>query len=181
MNRRWIPALLATLLLATAAMASIEGRWLHVRVEGTEDEHISINVPLTLVQTLLETDHGDELREGRIRLDDREWEAGHLQSILAALRDAPDSEFVSVRSSTETMRVAKEGGYLVMLAEGEGEGTARVRVPMRMVEAMLGGEPDEIDLVAGLAALAEESGDLVVVEDGDEKIRIWVDLDEAGR
>jgi len=182
MSRRTIPLVLAATLLATLAAASIEGRWLHVRVEGgDEDEQISINVPLTMVRTLLEATHDDDLQDGKIRLEDRDWEAGDLQAMLAALRDAPDSEFVSVRSREETVRVAKESGYLVILAEDRGDGSARIRLPMRMVDAMLSGAPGELDLLAGLAALGEETGDLVVVEDGGERIRIWVDLDEAGR
>ncbi len=178
-----ILTLLVALLAAPAVAASTEGRWLHVRVEGpTPDENVSLNLPLSMVDGLLTMAENEEIRDGKIGLDDRDVDGAELRRMLELLRDAPDSEFVTIRSRDESVRVAKETGYLLVLAEDETGGeSVRVRVPIAVVEAMLGGAEDELDLRAGLEALGEETGELVVVEADGETIRIWIDIDEDGR
>ena len=51
-----------------------------------------------------------------------------------------------------------------------------MQLPMEVVDAMLAGEGDELDLVAGLQALREH-GHAILVTGTDEgsDIRIWVD------
>jgi hypothetical protein len=51
-----------------------------------------------------------------------------------------------------------------------------VKVPFSVVNALLSGGKDELDVVAALRALGEYPNlDLVTVEDGSSKVRVWID------
>jgi len=52
-----------------------------------------------------------------------------------------------------------------------------VRFPLAVVDALFSGEPGELDLLAAVEALSRhgQGGDLVRVNDGDTKVRIWID------
>ena len=165
--------------LATTAVAA-EDRWLHVRVkaQGPRGESVMVNVPLSLAEKVLPSIHSHEMRGGKVTLHDADLNGVDLRAILEAMRDVGDNEFVRVESPDENVRVAKEGDYMVIHVRdhhGKSE-NVDVKVPMKVVDAMLTGRPDELDLVAGLRALSAY-GDtpLVTVEDGDETVRIWVD------
>lgn len=168
-----------------AGTAAASDRWLHVRVQefSGDEETVSINVPLQLVEALLPTINTNEFSGGKIRLGSHdEFEELDLREMLAALRDAPDADFVTVRSKTEQVRVAKENGFLLVnVDEQDGGDRVRVRMPLEVVEAMLSAGETELDLMAALAALAEyDAGDLITVESDDSHVRIWIDGSDVG-
>lgn len=175
---------IALLLLATGtALAGMEGRWLHVRVQDHDDdgEYVAVNVPLELVGALLPTIETDEFRGGRIVIDDDDFEEIDLRAALKALRDTPDGEYVTVRSRDENVRVAKERGFFLIDAEDDDGDKVRVRMPLKVVDAMLGSGRNEIDLMAALDVLADSgNGDLVTVESDDSSVRVWIDSDQTG-
>ena len=57
--------------------------------------------------------------------------------VLLALRDAPDSEFVTIRSREDSVRVAKEDGFLLVNVDEADGDRVRVRVPMEVVDVLL--------------------------------------------
>jgi hypothetical protein len=178
-------SLFTALMLAglPALAGELDGRWLHVRVEDRDEdgEQVSINIPLALVESLLPTIGVEELDEGRIQLDEVDLEGVDLRAMLEGLRDAPDAEFVTVRSRDESVRVAKESGMLVVLVDEHDGERVRVQMPMQVVEAALAGDRDEIDLLAALNALADyPGGDLVLVESDEESVRVWIDSSDTG-
>ena len=89
--------------------------------------------------------------------------------------------FVTVQEDDELVRVWKESGYLkVSVREGQGEETGGenvdVSLPMTVVDALLSGEENELNITAAIEALVEEGeGELVTVTGEDEKVRVWVD------
>jgi hypothetical protein len=183
MKRSWILISLIALLLPLGAAAS--DRWLHVRViEGGDDgEKVSVNVPLSMIESMLPLIEIDELDRGRLHIDMDEMHGIELGDLLAALRDAPDATFVTVESRDESVRVAKEDGYLLVHVDERGPGgeKVRVRLPLSVAEALVGDDPNELDLIAALNELAEYDGeDLVRVESDDELVRIWIDSSETG-
>jgi hypothetical protein len=175
----------ALILLAAlpAAAGELDGRWLHIRVQehDGDEEYVAINIPLQLVEAILPTIETDEFSRGKVILDDDELEGVDLRAMLEAVRDTPDAEFITVRSRDENVRVAKESGFLVVLAEDSDFERVRVRMPLDAVEAMVGGSGDEIDLLAGLRVLADRAdSDLVTVESTDSSVRIWIDSSDSG-
>jgi len=170
-------------LLVTTGLASASDRWLHVRVQedGPDGERVSVNIPLQLVEAILPTIQTDELSDGKIHMDEAELEGIDLREVLKAFQDAPDADFVTVQGKGESVRVAKEKGFLVVHADEEDGEKVRVTMPLAVVDAMLSGDSDELDLIAALDALASyDGGDLVTVESEDSHVRIWIDSSDSG-
>ena len=118
-----------------------------------------------------------KLREGKIILGDERLDVD-VHAILEALRTVGDAEFVTVESADETVRVAKQGGYLVATVDERtgSEDKVNVRIPFQVVEALLSGGADELDLVAAVRALSQHGdGVLVTVQDKKTNVRVWVD------
>ena len=126
----------------------------------------------------------DELQGGRLQLDD-ELEGIDLRELAAALRDAPDAEFVTVESDDQTVRIAKEGEFLVVRVEERGKHSSekvRVRMPLAVFDALFGGDENELDLLAALEVLGQYEGEaLIDVESDDTSVRVWIDSSENGR
>ncbi len=173
-------AALAVALLPAAAQA--DDRWLHVAVDG-DDETVRINLPIAVVAAampFLET-HVDE---GRLELDDHDLEIQDVRRLVVALNEAQDGEYVTIEDGADTVRIRKEGKFLhVDAKEGPADGPdeqVEVRMPIEVVAALVSGREDELNLSAALDALAKHgTGDLVVVRDGDETVRIWIDQQSA--
>jgi hypothetical protein len=171
-----------TLVLFLGTGMAWADHWLHVRVSESDDdgEQVSVNIPLSVVQAILPAIETDEFRGGRIKLNSGEIEGIDLREILKAFRESPDADFVTVDGDDEKVRVSKERGMLLVNVDGDDE-TVRVRLPLDVVEALLAGGEDELDLMAALNVLAQTGGDIVTVESDDESIRVWIDSDSEGR
>ncbi len=183
--RRTLACVAGAVLLSLSSAAAAE-KWLHVRVEenGSRGERVSVNVPLELVERMLPLISIDELQHGKLDLDDH-LEGIDLRELAAALRDAPDADFVTVEREDENVRVSKEGEFLVVRVQEQGRHSdekVRVRIPLAVVDALFGGEPHELDLLAALEALGEYSDSaLVDVETDDGSVRVWIDSNESGQ
>jgi hypothetical protein len=60
------------LVLVGDASAGPDRRWVHVAIDGEDAERVRINVPLSLIETVLPLIEDDEFHHGKIRLDDAE-------------------------------------------------------------------------------------------------------------
>jgi len=164
---------------------SSSDKWLHVRVEdgtGEDVERVHVNVPLSLAEAVIPAINVENFRNGKVHVD-MDGGANHLQDvdfrkILTALRDTKDGNFVTVEGSKDNVQVAKQGGYLVAkIREGKAGGTrVDAKIPFQVVEALLSGNNNELNIAAAVRALGEHGdGVLVTVDDEKSKVRIWVD------
>lgn len=182
---KWFLAVLA--LTTTAAFAGSEDRWLHIRVmeRGDDPQTVKVNLPMTLLTKFVaaidfeKIDHG-RFEGGTIRLDDVEFDSVDLRAILRAVREAEDMDFVTVESDDETVRVAKDGDYIIVKVRSGDEGSedeekVDVRLPLDVAEALVSGKRNELRIEEALRILAEQEGDLVRVKDRDSTVRIWID------
>ena len=181
MKRKWITFALMVCLTTGTALAGADGHWLHVRVEESGDgEKVNVNIPLSVVMAILPAIETDEFRNGRINIGRGEIEDIDLHEVLKAFKDAPDADFVTIEGRDESVRVSKERGFLLVNVDADGD-HVRVRFPLDVVDALLSGGDNELDLVAALDALADHGGgDLVTVESDDESIRVWIDTSSDG-
>ena len=186
MLRKASLAVLFALLLPVAAFAGDEeNRWLHVAVDDG-DERVRVNVPLTVVTAALPLIEHEHMRHGRVRIDDVDMDAEDIVTLLRAVRDAEDGEYVTVEDRHDRVRVSKEGEYLhIDVAEDwedEDTETVKVRMPIAVLSALVSGADDELDILAALDALSEYEGeDLITVNDDGAAVRIWVDRENASR
>jgi hypothetical protein len=162
-------------------LASSHDRWLHVRVTNPDrnEETVRVNVPLELAEKVLPTINKDRLHSGRVRLDDIDCHGVDLRALLDAVRTSKDGEFVTVQNKESDVRVAKHNGTLfvhVFEKNRPKKSEVEVKVPMRVVDALLSGGKDELDLVAGLRALSSQGDtELVSVKDQENTVRVWLD------
>lgn len=200
-HRRFLPAFgfLATLALAVlplvtqAAQTAKGDRWLHVRVvsKDSSGDTVRVNVPLELAIKILPAINQRHLHGGRIEICDTHMNDIDLRALLEAVRTTKDGEFVTVQGREDEVRVAKENGYLLVHVrdrkrergerKNERESRVEVRVPMTVVNALLSGGKNELDLVAAMHALAEHPDtELVTVQDEENTVRIWLDSKNTG-
>ena len=186
MNRKlWGVLGVAALVLVIVAIVGAQNappeRWLHVRVDDTSEngEMVRVNLPLSVAEKVLPAVKAHKLENGKIKLRDLRVNDVDVRAILDAVRNSADGEFVTVESKRDKVRVAKKGGYLLVNVREERTDrteTVDIKIPMAIVDAMLSGAPDEIDLLAGLRALqAHADTELVTVKERTQTVRIWVD------
>lgn len=170
-------AIAVALTLGTAAAAD---PWIHVRVDGADpDDRVRLSFPVGMVRSMLQGVETDDVHDGKIRIDDADFDDVDLRAMLEAVRDADDAEFIRIRDDDSDIRVAKDRGQLLVHVDPRegGDERVRIRVPIEVVEALLDSsqETGELDIAAAVDVLATMTGDLVVVEDGEQSVRIWID------
>lgn len=156
-------------------------RWLHVRVICTDGkgDTVRVNVPLELAEKVLPTVNHDRLHNGKVKIDNADINDVDLRAIMEAVRSAKDGEYVTVQGNDNDVRVAKEGNHLIVHVvdkEGSKKSQVEVKVPMKVVEALLSAGKDELDLVAALHALSTQGDvELVSVKDSENTVKVWLD------
>jgi hypothetical protein len=185
---------------AAAQTSSSSEQWIHVRVESREDktETVRVNVPVEMAVKVLPAIKHKNLCDGKVHIDSAHLDDVDLHTMLDAVRTAKDGEYVTVQSKENDVRVAKSGGYLYIhvtekkhrekaAKAGEGKESANktpavweskveVKVPMKVVDALLSAGKDELDVVAALRALsANGNTELVNVKDEENTVRVWID------
>jgi len=165
---------------ASASQESKTDRWLHVRVDCTDGkgEKVRINVPVEMAEKVLGAVNHDRLQGGRIRIHAAEVHGVDLRAILDAVRTSKDGEFVTVQSREDNVRVAKRGGFLLINVDKKeaGRDHVEIRVPMKVVDALVSAGKDELDIVAALRVLSREGDtELVSVKDDRNTVHVWLD------
>jgi hypothetical protein len=157
-------------------------RWLHVRVISTDGkgESVKVNVPLELAEHVLPAINHDQLHNGKVRVGNIDCDGVDVRAVLDAVKNSKDGEFVTVQKKDADISVTKKDGLLLVHVKDKDRPKAQqveVKVPMKVVEALLSGSKDELDIVAGLHALSAQPGDteLVSVKDEESTVRVWVD------
>ena len=162
---------------------STKDRWLHVRVINSDHkgEIVRVNIPLELAENVLPTISKDRLHNGKVNIDQAHMNDVDLHALLNAIRTAKDGEYVTVQGSDQDVRVAKEGGrLLVHVKDNKGSKSNKsdvdIKIPMHVIDALISAGKDELDLVAGLHALALQGDtELVSVKSEDSTVRVWMD------
>jgi hypothetical protein len=181
---------LAALSALPAAMAAAQSGtpWLHVRVEeARKASKVHVNLPLTVVEAALKSMPEMIEEHGCLRLGKHhEMKLADLRRVWKELAAVGDAELVSVESDDENVKVMRKGELLQVFVdkkaeEGEGKGAEQVRVevPVSLVDALLSGEGDEVNIQAAVAELRNRRGDIVQVHDDDSHVRVWIDEQNA--
>jgi hypothetical protein len=178
----------AIVVLAGASAAfgqsgSTKDRWLHVRVINSDNkgETVRVNIPLELAENVLPTINKNHLHNGKVSIDQAHLNDVDLHALLNAIRTAKDGEYVTVQGTDQDVRVAKEGGrLLVHVKDNKGSKSNKadvdIKIPMHVIDALFSAGKDELDIVAGLHALALQGDtELVSVKSEDSTVRVWMD------
>jgi hypothetical protein len=169
--------ILAAAFLALARGAAAESDlWLHVKVdEKAGGARVNINLPVAAVEKMAAALPRDA---SNVRIEGDDVSAADLRKMWGAVKESPDADFVTVEEADKHVRVAKRGNFLVVRVVERGDKDSRVdvKIPTAVVEALLSGTGDQLNLQAAFQALARHGrGELVTVDDGGDSVRIWVD------
>jgi|CXWL01.1.fsa_nt_gi hypothetical protein len=172
-------ALLSLALCAGPAFAA-DDLWFHVKVreKGGDNANVTLNIPMSFVQSMMPmVSKQAELEGGRIAIDNKDVSTDDLRRVLTALKDSPDATFAEVETDNEKVIFYKQGEYLrAETREGNGGAEVNARFPIAVLDALLSGNGNELNLEAALAALVEHGpGDLVTIRDGETSVRVWID------
>ena len=169
---------LAMLLSLAPAKAQQTQPWIHVRVTEHDDgTKVSVNLPLSLAKVALEVAPRDVMEKGRIKLQEKDISVADLRRLWAELKTSGDAEFVTVEEKDQTVRVARAGDHLTVDVNdqsGKNE-KVQIRMPLSVVDALLSGEGEDLDVGAAIEQLREQRGEIVTVDGSDSEVRIWID------
>ncbi|HEV7501109.1 MAG TPA: hypothetical protein VGQ33_13945 [Vicinamibacteria bacterium] len=156
--------------------------WLHIRVEEPgHQSKVSVNLPVAIVEAALQAAPEEALRQGHIHLGHMghggsETSVADLRRAWAQLKATGDAEFATIEDDDQTVKIARAGAIvLVHVEKRNGTESVRVEVPIEVVDALLSGPGNELDVRAAFAQLQKRRGDIVRVKDSDSNVRIWID------
>ena len=131
------------------------------------------------MQIALEAAPDEFVSDGNIHLDhvDEDLDIEDMRRMWNELRDVGDAEFVSVEGDDETVSVRRVGDKVHVDVDDHDDGDqVRVEVPVSVVDALFSGsDGDSLDIEKALEELRSQRGDIVRVEDGETKVRVWID------
>lgn len=175
----------SALMVALAAPGQAADLWMHVQVhEGKYGDHVSVNLPVTAISTAVPIIHTQLDKNTHLRINSNELTVPQMRAIWKQLKASPDMNFVTVKEADQNVRITKSAGYVLIHVDSRDRDKDNVdlRMPIRVVDALLSGTDDQIDVAAGLQALASAGeGDLLTVTSAKDHVRVWVDHVPEGK
>jgi hypothetical protein len=181
MKTKWLGAVAlgAVMSVAASVPAAEPTAWVHVRVDeaGDDEGRVSVNLPLSVVSAALKLAPEKIVKDGHVRIPHghHDLDIADLRALWVGLLEAGDAEFVTVEQKDETVRIARSGDNVHVFVDGKDGEKVKVEVPVRLVDALLGTEGDELNVAAAIEHLSGMRGDIVTVSSDDAQVRIWID------
>ena len=176
-------ALVVTGLMVAAPLAAQDTAeetrsWLHVQIQGDGDEaeRVALNLPLRAVGAVMAMAPEEIISaDGRLTVaEEHGVSVSEIRVMWQELMAAGDSEFATVQHEDQTVRVARVGERIEVRVHGD-NGNVQVDLPTLVVDALLSGEGEMLNIAAALDRLSELRGDIVRVIEDERQIRVWVD------
>ena len=173
-------ATLATTLFVLAALPALgqEKPWLHVQVEGDDDNtKVEMNLPLAAVEAL-----GGSLGEHIFNEMAEEWEhdsdvdmdSEDLRALWRALRENPGA-WVQIDEEDGGNLRARMDGDEIRIEGGGDDGSLNIRFPVAFGDALFGEAGEDPDLGAAIRSLANHEDVLISLDGNDGRVRVWIE------
>ena len=170
-----LPLLLSTGSPAASA-ASSDVIWLRVEVHDQDGDHqkVKVNVPLSLIEVVVDSidkrEFMSQIEESHPSLD--------IPKLWREIRKMEGSDFVTVESDKDHVRVWKDSEFfrINVQEDGYGEPNIEVKLPLAIMDYLFeskGGEIDFQDLVRELRGHLPLT--LVTVKHESDRVRIWLE------
>ena len=184
MNMKRLSILIPALCLFAFTAQAASKEWLHIHVDEkrNEKERVRINIPISLIEVMVPLVEEKAIKDGQIRFDNKEISASELRQIWKTIKEEGDTEYLSVEKHGEKVRVFTSGNFLMVQSDKESNEKVNIKIPLAVVDAMLSGNGDRLNFVAGIKAL-RESGirELISVESDDSTVMVWIDEKNTAR
>ena len=144
------------------------------------DFSVNINLPLSVVEPLFRLAAPLIVPAGQVAMPgyDTPLDMEAMHSLWRAIESVGDTEFLTVESEDETVRIARTGDQIhVQMEECDEEGseTADIRLPIVILDALFSGDSNTLNVSAAVDRLTELRGDIVHATGDDYQVRVWVD------
>ena len=182
----WSTALLLVMTTLVASAATI-GRpatqqepepWVHVEVTSDGGTNMNLDLPLAAVTAMLALAPETIVQNGEFQFGSSyQVPVAAIREMWRELRDVGDVEFVTIQHEGQDVRIARAGEIiLVNVSDSDGDDeSVRVEIPVPVVDALLSGNGDTLNIGAAIEELSMLRGELVRVIESDNNIRIWID------
>ena len=162
---------------ATAQDSS--ARMLHVNVQNSQNsqENISINLPVGFLKSMapMVQQHINQAFEDGSVQDELNQHGVDLQAMWQSIRDNGPMNLVDISQNDSKISVRTTETHLVVNIDENGEGTARMEMPIEVLDALFG-EDGQINVDRLVAVLDElETQDLFNMTSENETVRVWID------
>lgn len=153
-----------------------EARWLHVRVEEPGETRVSVNLPLALVEVGLDIAdrhvmQDEEFHWGR----DGKVTVADLRQMWAELEAVGDADFVEIEDGDTRVHISRRGDRVLIRTDEGDRSRVRMEMPSVVVDALLGTDGERLNLRAAIRELARTGHqDILEVQDGDTRVRVWI-------
>jgi len=183
----WSTALLATMatFVGSAATIGIEAAqqdepWIHVEITGDNDANMNLNLPLAAIEAAIALAPEAIVRDGQLQLgSEQEVPVAAIRGMWQELRDVGDAEFATIQAEGKDVRIAREGDTIHVNVsdrdDDDNEEEVRVEIPVPVVDALLSGTGDTLNVRAAVQQLSTLRGEMVRVIEANNNIRIWID------
>ncbi len=182
----WSTALLLVMTTLVASAATI-GRpatqqepepWVHVEVTSDGGTNMNLDLPLAAVTAMLALAPETIVQNGEFQFGSSyQVPVAAIREMWRELRDVGDVEFVTIQYEGQDVRIARAGEIiLVNVSDSDGDDeSVRVEIPVPVVDALLSGDGDTLNIGAAIEELSMLRGELVRVIESDNNIRVWID------
>lgn len=178
-HKLWVFALLVGVTMTAGPAGAQETQsWLHVQIEGKDDEtgNIAVNLPLQAVGAVMAMAPDNIISpNGRLVVaEEHGVSVSDIRHVWQSVKDAGNAEFITLTAEERTVRIGRAGDQIEVRVEHDDE-TVRIDLPLVLVDALLSGEGETLDVAAAIDQLSTLRGDIVRVTEEERQIRVWVD------
>ena len=166
------------ILFLASSLTWAQNSTLHIRVQEGELERISLNFPVSVISAVLPFVEGSfgHLSGQHIEIGGQDLGIAELREIWNALKADGSYELASIQTGEENIRIFLDENSLLIDTDEASKEQIHVRIPVQVVDALLSGTGDELNLSEALERLASiGESDLVEVQSSDAHVRVWID------
>ncbi len=142
--------LIAVLVVCSAPIrAADEGKVLHLKIDVT--------VPQAMVEKDLPVINHGNLHQGKLAFGQGKINGMDFSGILAAMRNAPPGQFITIDSGPRHLQIGRDGENLVIKATGgtAGQQEMNISVPFAILQALFSLGKGQLDLMSAAKSFFE--------------------------
>lgn len=181
----WSASLLAVMMMVVGFGATVGTQaaqqgpesWIHIEIDREGDDHVNLNLPLAAIEAALALAPESIVRDGQLQLGQQQVPVAVIRGMWQELRSVGDAEFATIQHEGNNVRIAREGETILVRVSSEDDDgeDVRVEIPVPVVDALLSGDGDMLNIRAAIQELSTMRGEMVRVIAANNNIRVWID------
>ena len=181
----WSASLLAVIMMVVGFGATVGTQaaqqgpesWIHIEIDREGDDHVNLNLPLAAIEAALALAPESIVRDGQLQLGQQQVPVAVIRGMWQELRSVGDAEFATIQHEGNNVGIAREGETILVRVSSEDDDgeDVRVEIPVPVVDALLSGDGDMLNIRAAIQELSTMRGEMVRVIAANNNIRVWID------